>query len=424
MRTQNLNSRSHNMTNGYLTLVGENVRKTFEVTDFTTIGRDPAAKIALADEYSSLRHARIEKREDGFYIRDTRSRNGTFLNGSRVLEAKLQDHDRILIGETEFVFTAEKDQGLSTTFITSLNAEWDKQLKRVPAIAQSQHPVLLLGPSGTGKEVLAQTLHRLSLRAKGPLINMNCSALTEQLAESELFGHVKGSFTGANTDRKGAFEAARGGTLFLDEIGDLPMTIQPKLLRALENAEIKPVGSDSSRSSDVRIIAATNQNLFERVQLGLFREDLYFRLNVLKILLPPLKDRMEDFDNLLQYFARPLKVYFTIEALTFLKAYNWPGQIRELRNAVSRASALYTGRPIGQKEVTTLIDPVPVQKEERPKSGPHLARQMIRDYERNAIIEKLKVHQGNQRRAAEELDMPKSTLNDRIRRYGIDVNNL
>jgi transcriptional regulator with GAF, ATPase, and Fis domain len=342
-----------------------------------------------------------------------------------VLEARLQDRDRVRVGLTELVFTAEKESENQKTVLTSQNLDWDKQLRRLPSIAQSPHPVLLLGPSGTGKEVLANMIHRLSTRSRGPFLSVNCSALTEALAESELFGHIKGSYTGASEDRKGAFEAARGGTLFLDEVGDIPPNLQPKFLRALENSEIKPVGADRTVSTDVRIVAATNRDLRKLVEKGQFREDLYYRLHILQIRPPTLAERREDFDNLLKQFANPLRVRFTAEALAKLKAYSWPGNIRELRNVVSRAAAIFPNMPITENEVEAILDTPPAPE----ASSTHQSRQLVsreflKEYEKAAILERLAHYHGNQRRAADDLGMAKSTLHDRIRRYDIDVKEL
>jgi DNA-binding NtrC family response regulator len=422
----NLSRRASDSEKGFITLVSENSRKTYEIDGYALIGRDPHCTICLTDGFTSLRHARIERAGPGFSIRDLRSRNGTFVNGNRVIEAHLHDHDRIRIGMTEFLFSFEREQAVHSLFVSSKNALWNDQLSRLPAMAASPHPVLILGPSGTGKEMLASLVHRYSSRSQGPFLSVNCSALTETLAESELFGHTKGSFTGATMDRKGAFESARDGTLFLDEIGDLPMSIQPKLLRALENSEIKPVGSDKPVAIDVRIVAATNQNLKARVQQGLFREDLYFRLHVLQLQPPALRDRMEDFDDLMKFFAGNQPLHFDVSAQSVLQNYSWPGNIRELKNAVMRASALFPGTTITSSHVTQLIDGSTNTLEKMIETA-HLAsplvpvRQNILDIERKIIVDRLQFFAGNQRRAAAALGIPKSTLHDRIKKYSIDI---
>ncbi len=197
----------------YLIPVNGLINKALAVEDFMTIGSDSANKIVLNDDTVSERHARIEKRAQGFTLRDLQSKTGTFVNGSRVIEAILNEKDQISFGDCSFFFT---QTDLVETRPKSLNLIWDEQLKRLPALALSSFPVLLSGPSGTGKDILARWLHEHSARNNAPMIAINCSALSENLIESELFGHIKGSFTGAMNDRKGAFESARGGTLFLD----------------------------------------------------------------------------------------------------------------------------------------------------------------------------------------------------------------
>ena len=434
MKTMNLNLRHFDTEKGFLTMVSENVRKTFEIDGYALIGRDQQCTACILDSFTSLRHARIEKVGQGYVVRDLKSRNGTFVNGNRIIEAHLHDNDRLRIGISEFIFTFERDPSINHLYIESKNTAWNEQLSRLPAMAASPYPILILGPSGTGKEVLANLAHRFSNRSHGPFLSVNCSALTESLAESELFGHLKGSFTGATSDRKGAFEAARGGTLFLDEIGDLPINIQPKLLRALENNEIKPVGADRPTPIDVRIIAATNQNLKERVRDGKFREDLYFRLHVLQLTPPPLKDRMEDFDDLMKHFSGNQAMQLDVDAYAILQNYQWPGNIRELRNAIMRATALFGGRAIRAEDLYQLIDQpstptlasasasfITDAHEDTTIGAVVSVRQNIFELEKRMIVDRLRFFGGNQRRAAVALGIPKSTLHDRIKRYNIDA---
>jgi DNA-binding NtrC family response regulator len=304
--------------------------------------------------------------------------------------------------------------------LTSRNENWNAELQSLFGVAQTEFPVLLLGPSGTGKDVIAQNIHRHSQRHLAPFVSVNCSALTETLIESELFGHVRGSFTGAMSDRKGAFESARGGTLFLDEIGDLSYNLQAKLLRALENNEIRPVGSDRTIKTNVRIVAATHQNLVAKIHEGQFRSDLFFRLNVISVHTPPLRDRIEDFDDLIYGFAKQMKVRFAFEAIQKLKAYSWPGNIRELKNLVSRASALYPYEQIDENRAERLLRGsvnTAVMLEDRQNRK----LSVLKEVERQIIIKKLEANRGNQKRTAQELGMPKSTLNDRLRQYNIDA---
>jgi DNA-binding NtrC family response regulator len=269
--------------------------------------------------------------------------------------------------------------------------------------------------------VIAQTIHKTSKRALGPFVGVNCSALSENLIESELFGHIKGSFTGAMNDRKGAFEAARNGTLFLDEIGDLPLNLQAKLLRALENNEIRPVGSDTNTKTDVRILAATHQNLIAKIQTGQFRADLYYRLNVINIETPTLFERMEDFEELLYYFAKQMKVRFSFSAIERMKKHSWPGNIRELRNTVARACALFPKETILEGHVEMILDKLALGAQNQPTDQvPFNALPIIKEMERQMIIKKLAANYGNQRQTALDLGLPKSTLHDRLRAYNID----
>ncbi len=383
----------------------------------------PTMTILEAQEFMTLasneseRHSRLEIKNDQYILKDLRSGSGTYINGTLIHEAVLQDADIITMGEVELVFSDGNDscEGFP---LKSKNTVWNQELQCLGNVAKTELPVLILGPSGTGKDVIAQALHENSRRSKGPLVSVNCSALTETLVESELFGHIKGSFTGAISDRKGAFEAARGGTLFLDEIGDLTYSLQAKLLRALENNEIRPVGSDRNQTTDVRIIAATHQNMYDKIRNGTFRSDLYFRLNVVSITPPSLQLRMEDFEGLLYTFSRQMRVRFSIAAINRLKKHSWPGNIRELKNLVARASALYPKQSIEEVHVEKLIDKTLLSPSEhaRPEALP-----MLKEIEKHMIVQKLSLYKGNQRRAAQDLGMPKSTLHDRLKYYDINI---
>ncbi len=404
------------MNQPFLKILSENTR-TLPLTEFMTLGKDTHCQIHLEGAQISERHARIEKKDDAYLIRDLRSGFGTFVNDARVMEAYLQDGDIIRIGSQELIFL-EKLEHEAHFPLKSRNEVWHQELQSLGNVAKTDFPVLILGPSGTGKDVIAQSLHETSLRSHGPLVSVNCSALSETLIESELFGHVKGSFTGAINDRKGAFEAARGGTLFLDEIGDLSYSLQAKLLRALENNEIRPVGSDRNVKTDVRIIAATHQNLTEKIKDGAFRSDLYFRLNVLTVTPPALMCRMEDFEELIYSFARKMKVRFSFGALARLKKHPWPGNIRELKNLVSRAAAIYPREQITETHVEKLLDRTLLEKHDD-KTTTNIP--VIKEIEKQMILKRLTANRGNQRRTAQDLGMPKSTLHDRLKYYNIDI---
>jgi transcriptional regulator with PAS, ATPase and Fis domain len=388
---------------------------------FFSVGRHPSNDLAfLEDPFTSQKHCRIEKKGSQYILKDLKSRNGTFLNGERILEAPLKPYDEIQVGQSVFLYreSLEVKTDIPESFYNSKNQSWQNELKRIPAIGSSDIPVLVMGPSGAGKEYLTKALHFNSSRAYGELVSLNCSAFSEQLIESELFGHLEGSFTGATKNRKGAFQQAKGGTLVLDEIGDLPLNLQPKLLRALENKEIRPVGSDKSIKTDVRVIASTHKNLLNKVETGEFREDLFYRLSALTIEVPSLLDRMEDFESLLFNFSKNYKIRFSPDAIKFLKRHEWPGNIRELKNTVMRASVLYKDSGVDLHAAQDLLS-----KFNRKKSTDNSAfsvqsnGSLVKEMEKQMIIKKLKENKGNQRKTAQDLGMAKSTLHDKIKRY-------
>lgn len=411
-------------------LDGSNQR--WPIENYVNIGSDNSCPIHVQMPGMSARHFRLEMKNDRLFIRDLMSESGTFVNSAQIVESILSDGDLISAGYADFVIhDLEKAK---TQFPLSSKSEiWNQQLQTLGSVATTDYPVLLLGPSGTGKDILAKNLHQSSLREKAPFLSVNCSALTETLIESELFGHIRGSFTGAISDRKGAFESARGGTLFLDEIGDLSYGLQAKLLRAIENAEIRPVGSDKNIKTDVRIIAATHQNILQKIQEGTFRSDLYFRLNVITIDVPCLKDRIEDFDELLFHFARQMKVRFSYNAIVRLRKHDWPGNIRELKNLVARASALYPKAYITDEHIDLLLNKrdrlasvtsstiAPDGKYVIPTAVNNQSLSVIREIEKQMIMKRLAANHGNQKLTALDLGMPKSTLHDRIKSYGIDI---
>lgn len=395
---------------------------------FAIIGKGSECSVVIDDDRLSDRHARFEKRGAIWTLRDLQSLSGVFVNEVQVNEITLKELDQIRIGTTVFLFSLEKTRkGL----IGSKNEAWNAALSRLPAFAQTDFPVLLTGPSGSGKEVLAQAVHRNSLRAKQPLITINCGALSESLIESELFGHVRGSFTGATHDRQGAFESARGGTLFLDEVGDLPLTLQPKLLRALENSEIRPVGSDRTIQTDVRIIAATHKDLSKLVRIGQFRADLFWRLNVCVLQPPSLNERMEDFTDLIYEFCKQMRVGLSHGAIERLREHTWRGNVRELRNLIARARAYFPGERLDVSEVEWLLSQTPNIEADssfdattgNTHTTPAGTRNgnVMREIEREMIVRRLLANGGNQRKTALELGLPKSTLHDRLKTYSIDL---
>ncbi len=291
-------------------------------------------------------------------------------------------------------------------------------------VARHASSVLITGESGTGKELVARLIHRRSPRAEAPFVAINCGAIPESLLESELFGHVKGAFTGASTDRRGLFEEAEGGTLFLDEIGELPVALQVKLLRALQESEIRPVGANVDRRVDVRVVTATARVLEDEVAASRFRSDLYYRINVVRLHLPPLRDRKEDVPELVQHFIahhnqRLGTRVSTVSpaAMRALLDYRWPGNVRELENIVERVIVLADGTQVELKQLPSEVrGGVPKSV---PRDGDLSVKRQTESLERSLIEQALARTGGNRTRAAELLDLSHRALLYKIREYGL-----
>ena len=294
-------------------------------------------------------------------------------------------------------------------------------LKLAEHVAPTDSTVLIQGESGTGKEVVARYIHNLSNRADGPFMSINCGALPENLLESELFGHVKGSFTGAVRDKQGLFAAARGGTFFLDEVGEMPPSLQVKLLRVLQEREVIPVGATESIPVDVRIVAATNRELEEEIRRGNFRSDLFYRLNVIALNLPPLRDRRDDLILLIENFLQQMATEnetepkaLASEALDAVMVYEWPGNVRELENALEHANVLTRSTLI---DVAALPERITRRRKEPLVAERSLQNPTLDVIERAYIMWVLQVEGGNKTRAAEVLGIDPSTLYRKLSRY-------
>jgi DNA-binding NtrC family response regulator len=292
-------------------------------------------------------------------------------------------------------------------------------MRLLERVIPTKSPILILGESGTGKGILAEFIHRNSPRQDKPFISINCSAIPENLLESELFGYKKGAFTGAITDKKGLIELAHGGTLFLDEIGDMPLNLQAKLLKFLETGEFIPLGDTIKKQVDVRILSATNKNLEELIKEGKFREDLYFRLNVIEIKIPPLRERREDIPALVYFLIEKLAKEhgkeikgITNDALSFLINYDWPGNVRELKNVLERAVILSTGDFITARE---LPERIKGHKEEVPQV--RTLKEALEDFEKNIILNTLKQVDFNKEEAAKVLGIDLATLYRKIKKH-------
>ncbi len=296
----------------------------------------------------------------------------------------------------------------------------------IERVASSMTTVLISGESGTGKELVARSLHLHSERREQPFVKVNCAAIPEGLIESELFGHEKGAFTGASTRKPGRFELADGGSLFLDEIGDMPLSAQPKLLRAIQEARFFRVGGTHTISVDVRIIVATNRDLHEEVQAGRFREDLFYRLNVVPIALPPLRQRREDIPALVEFFLRRFEQQpghdgcaISARALATLASHNWPGNIRELENAIERATLLCDGPTLEIEDLPVEIVSPCAAPTDSPAPLKERVRSATRKIEREAIAEALAATGGNVTQAAEQLGLSRRGLQLKMKELNI-----
>ncbi|HEX6534089.1 MAG TPA: sigma-54 dependent transcriptional regulator [Gemmatimonadaceae bacterium] len=300
-------------------------------------------------------------------------------------------------------------------------------IEKIERVAPTPARVLITGENGTGKELVARAVHRLSARASRPFVEVNCAAIPGELIESELFGHMKGSFTGAVADRAGKFEQANGGTLFLDEVGDMSLPAQAKVLRVLEDGVVTRIGGSKPISVDVRVIAATNKQLETEIGEGRFREDLYYRLNVVPVTVPPLRERREDIPQLVAHFAALLSRQegmpprtFTTDAVERLAAFDWPGNVRELRNTVERILILATGPRITAADVERLLG---ARAAEPATIGSLLECRTFDEFkdaaERAFLLAKLREHDWNVSETARLLDMPRSNLYKKIERHGL-----
>jgi transcriptional regulator with GAF, ATPase, and Fis domain len=314
----------------------------------TLVGSAARADLVVNDTTVSRLHAELDPRADGLWVRDLGSRNGTYVEGVQVIGARVPDGGSIQIGDTVIRVEASVEGRVplwpESRFgpMVGGSAPMRELFATLERVAQLDSTVLVTGETGTGKELVASAIHQASPRADKPFVVVDCAALPEQLLESELFGHARGAFTGATGARAGAIESADGGTVFLDEIGELPLGMQPKLLRALESRTIRRLGETGHRRIDVRFVSATNRDLRSMVNAGGFREDLYFRLAVLPVAVPPLRQRLDDVPLLLEHFNPDSPPEWRREILREVLDRPWLGNVRELRNFVERALAFGT----------------------------------------------------------------------------------
>jgi len=402
------------------------------------VGRGELVDLRIDERAVSRVHARLEALgRDRFRVVDVGSANGTAVGGElrRGFAAEVRPGEPIVLGRTTIVIQvpARQEPGLDVPerLVSPSRSRSPAMLKiagLVDRVAPTLLNVLLLGETGAGKDGLAELIHRRSTRGQREFMRLNCASFAEGVLESELFGHVKGAFTGATRDRPGLLEVASGGTVFLDEIGEMPLELQAKLLLVLEDRTVRRVGAVRSVPVDTRFISATNRDLREEVRRGRFREDLFYRLNGLSICVPPLRERMEDLPALVEHFVtlacaglgRTRRPAVTAEALAELRRHHWPGNLRELRNAVERAVLLADGETLGAGDFHLESDEdTPAGASAATDPGGQIETGSPGGGERARILAALAATGGNQKRAAALLGVSRGTLLKRIDRYSI-----
>jgi DNA-binding NtrC family response regulator len=403
-------------------------------------GSAPTCDMVLSDKTVSRKHVSAQREGDDVVVRDLGSTNGTFISGSRFKEITIGYGAEIKLGRTVLKFLPQED-----TVVPAVSEKdsfgslvgRDTRMRRLFALLEDISPndatVLIEGETGTGKELIAEEVHNHSPRRDGPFVVFDCGSVPRELIESMLFGHVKGSFTGAITDRKGAFAEAHGGTIFLDEIGEMPIEMQPALLRALDKRTVRRVGANTYDKVDVRVVAATNRDLREEIAKKAFREDLYYRLAVIRVSVPPLRDRGSDIPLLVEWFTRhfsqlrapdqggggkPLAV--TPEDMLRLQRHSWPGNVREMRNVIERACVLAHGESINLDDAfaeETAGAQLGVRTDLPFKEA---KGQLVEHFEREYILDLMRRHKMNLSAAAREAQIDRKHLRELIRKYGLD----
>jgi transcriptional regulator with PAS, ATPase and Fis domain len=418
--------------------------------DVIRIGSASTEDIVLTDPTVSRHHAEIRRGRDGVILRDLGSTNGTFVGTVRAKEVYLGPDTRFRVGRTEILFTPadeiiDVEPSAEDRFedLVGNSVAMREVFGILERVAPTDLTVLISGETGTGKELASHAVHNRSGRSNAPFVVFDCGAAPENLIESELFGHKRGAFTGAIEARPGIFEMAHGGTIFLDEIGELPLELQPKLLRVLEQREVRRVGDSKTKSVDVRVVAATNRNLRELVSDGRFREDLYYRLAVVELVLPPLRDRLEDLpllvDHLLERSSHNAGVRaIAPEVVQIFQSYRWPGNVRELNNVIEGALPFCDGTSItidalpeglkarGQGGAS---EPQPPQSPStgapKPAAAPSslpfkdAKEQLIEAFERQYLIDLIDRHDGNVSKAANSAGMDRKSITRLMKKHGI-----
>lgn len=406
--------------------------------DVVTVGKLADCDLVLTDPTVSRSHLRIAREaEDEWRLYDLGSTNGTYIAGGRVTEATISSGAVFRAGRVEISFAPERRQVDIPLWpndrfgpLIGRSDVMRRLFGLAHRVAPTEATVLLQGETGTGKGLLAQAIHDASSRAKKGFVVVDCSAVQRQLAESELFGHEKGAFSGAYTRRQGAFELASGGTVFVDELGELELDLQPKLLRVLDAREVRPIGATKAHPVDLRVVAASRRDLFREVERGVFREDLFFRLSVVTMTIPPLRERREDIPLLVEHFIeeaartrglRPPRL--DAESMERVVRHDWPGNVRELRNAIERAVLLSAVRPGAR----LAIDGLPEAAPSAPR-GPVFSTSLtygetkerwMSEREAAYIKDLIERHDGNVSAAARSARMDRKYLHKLMRRHNM-----
>jgi DNA-binding NtrC family response regulator len=397
-----------------------------------TIGRDPSATIALDDPEVSSFHCELRASQHGVTLRDLGSKNGTWVSSIRVEEASLTAACTVQVGQSELVFQPSSaksrvDVGFDENFgpIVGSSPPMRRLYQALRAVAPTELSVLILGETGTGKELAAQAIHEQSSRAKGPFVVIDCGSLPSGLAESLLFGHEKGSFTGAIARKLGAFAEANGGTLFLDELGELPGELQPKLLRAVAERTVKRVGAAAYEPIDVRVVAATRRDLRREMNAGRFRSDLFFRLAQVRVELPPLRDRRDDIPAIVrracERAGHPERTEMAIsEIARRFQGYDWPGNVRELVNVASVLSALGDASNLDCLELVLPLEGRAVEASSSPATPfAEAKRASVVAFERQYFAELLRATGGNVSEMARRSGMERHHVRAFLRKLGL-----
>ncbi|MEZ4272788.1 MAG: sigma 54-interacting transcriptional regulator [Myxococcota bacterium] len=393
------------------------------------IGSSPGCDVCLQDAAVSGVHAELSRTPHGLLIRDLGSTNGTFVDKRRVQGVYAEGTIDLQLGESELRMTLLKDQSPIELAaddrygdLIGLSVPMRALFAKLKRVAQTDATVLITGETGTGKELAAAAIRDNSRRKDGPFVVVDCGAMPANLIESELFGHERGAFTGAERSRIGAFERADGGTIFLDEIGELPLALQPSLLGILERREARRVGGQKPISVDLRVVTATNRDLAQEVARGAFRSDLYYRLAVVEMRLPPLRERPEDIPRLIEHFLAQMpgeRPHLSPAMIEQLCAYPWPGNVRELRNVIERA-ALMAEAPV-LNNAATRNKPTPAVVVDIGRPFKELKQELVSGFEESYVRRLIDSTQGNIAAAARQAGIDRMYLYKLLDRYGIEA---